>query len=161
MTLVRLLALATACTIAPAAQAVVCSAATSGLAFGGYDMLSPAPLTATVNVRVTCSLQSADGPAQRVVASVIALSPGLSGTFAQRQMASGAARMNYNVFTSNAYASVWGDGAGASSTRSTALTLNPARPSRAEDVTGYGRATALQDLLPGQYSDTLLVTVSF
>lgn len=143
------------------AQAVTCGAATTGLAFGAYDLLSPAPRSATANVRVTCSLSPGDGPAQRVVGALVLLSPGLSGSYGQRQMASGGERMNYNVFTTNAYATVWGNGAGGTGVQGFAFTLNPAQPTRFRDLTGYGRVPALQDLGAGSYTDTLVVTVFF
>lgn len=157
----RALALAAALLAAAPAQAVTCGASTAGLAFGAYDLLSPAPLLADASVRITCSLQASDGPAQRVVASLIALSTGASGTYAARQMRAGAERMNYNVYTTSAYTTVWGSGSGGTGVRGVAFTLNPARPTRFADVTGYGRVPALQDVGVGSYSDALVVTVYF
>lgn len=142
-------------------QAVACSASTAGLAFGPYNLLSPVPVTSTATVRITCSLEPADGPTQRVVASRISLSAGGSGSVSQRQMASGNNRLNYNIFTTNGYGTVWGDGSGGSATRSVAFTLNPARPTRSEDLVGYGRVPALQDPAAGTYGDVLVVTVMF
>lgn len=157
----RALALVATCAVAPLAHAVTCGASTAGLAFGAYNLLSPAPLTASATVRVTCSLQPSDGPAQRVVASVVMLSRGLSNSFAMRQMGSGANRLNYNVFTTNAYTTVWGDGSAGTQVHGFAFTLNPAFPTRFRDLTGYGRVPALQDVAAGSYADTLVVTVFF
>lgn len=157
----RMLAGVALCGLAPLAQAVTCGASTAGLAFGAYDLLAPAPLTATANVRITCSLQPSDGPAQRVVASTISLSRGLSNSYAMRQMGSGANRLNYNVFTTNAYTTVWGDGSGGTQVQGIAFTLNPAFPTRFRDLAGYGRVPALQDVAAGSYTDTLVVTVFF
>ena len=146
--------------VSPAA-AFTCGASTAGLAFGAYDPLAPAPLTSTVTLRVTCSLQPSDPPGPRVVGSTVQLSAGTSGSFVARQLASGTNRMNYNVYTTNAYATVWGDGAGATGTRSTSMLLTPGNPTRFMDLTGYGRVNALQDVPAGSYADSLIVSVFF
>lgn len=161
MTFVRATVCVAAALVAQQVEAVACSASTAGLAFGPYNLLAPAPLASTATVQITCSLQPEDGPTQRVVASRIALSAGGSGTFSQRQMASGGDRLNYNVFTTNGYSTVWGDGSGGSATRFVAFTLNPARPTRSQDLVGYGRVPALQNAAAGTYSDVLVVTVTF
>ena len=158
---ISLLAAIVLCGAAPLAQAVTCGASTAGLAFGAYNLLSPSPLTANATVRITCSLQPSDGPAQRVVAFPITLSQGWSNSFATRQMGSGANRLNYNVFTTNTYTTVWGDGSGGTQVLGVSFTLNPAFPTRFRDLTGYGRVPALQDVAAGSYQDALLVTLTF
>lgn len=156
----RTAAVALLALLAAPAHAVSCSVSTAGLAFGAYDVLSTVPLVSTVTVRIACARDAGDSPVVRVAAT-IALSAGLSGSHAQRQMAGGSQRLNYNVFTTSGYGTVWGDGSGGSVTRSASLQLTPGQPSAFVDLTGHGRVPALQDVAPGTYADALVVTVEF
>ena len=79
----------------------LCTIDSSGLEFGIYDPLDPAPLDATGGITYTCS-------AHIVVA--IAMTPGTSGSF-ERTMAGGADRLAYNLYLDSARTKVWGDGA--------------------------------------------------
>lgn len=149
------------CSLSPLpVQAASCSVSTAGLAFGAYDLLSAAPLTSSVTVRLTCMLQPSDPPAV-LVGAVLSVSPGLSGSYSPRQMVNGTERMSYNVYTTNSYTTVWGNGTGGTGVRTTSFVLNHANPTRFSDTTGYGRVPALQDVGAGDYADSLVVSVDF
>ena len=88
----------------------------------------------------------------------IQLSKGTSSTYAPRVLTNGGSTLAYNLYTSNARNQVWGDGTGGSQT----VTSNfIALLSLDQTTTVYGRIPAGQNVPPGSYSDTVLVTVIF
>lgn len=130
-----------------------CSVSTTTLAFGTYDQTSPSDRTANATVTVQCSsIASVLGSAD------IAISAGNSGNAANRRMNSGASTLSYNVFTSTAYTTVWGNGSGG-----TAIVQVPLNGiiSFGATATAYGRIPASQNVAVGSYSDTLIVTITY
>jgi spore coat protein U-like protein len=144
----------------PSVGAVTCGVSTAGLAFGAYDVIAPAALTSTATIRLTCARQATD-PVVVFAAAQFFVSRGIGNNYAQRQMANGAERMNYNLYTTNTYATVWGDGSGSTGIRTTSFLLTRGNPTQSRDVTGYGRVPALQDVAAGSYADSLVVSVNF
>ena len=134
-----------------------CSVSTTGITFGVYD---PASATDKTNnsgtVTITCSTTSRPTG----TTATITLSKG-SGTFAQRVMTNGSNSMNYNVYKDSAYTQVWGDGTGSTFANSwVGATDNGS--SVAVPFTLYGKIPALQyNVVPGSYSDSLTVTVTY
>lgn len=144
---------------APAALAVVsCSVAASGVAFGIYTALSATPLDSTGTVTVTCSLLSGGSTTVNLTAS---LSAGSSGNFTTRTMLAGTSKLNYNLYWSNAYQQVWGDGTGGSYYGVASVPLTPANPTQQVSGTMYGQIGSGQDVAPGSYLDTIVVTVTY
>lgn len=87
-----------------------------------------------------------------VVAFTVSLSTGSSGTYSQRRMTSGTAFLGYNLYVSALRTIVWGDGI----TTGTVSTVD-----NNVDLPVYGRIPGLQNVPPGAYSDTIIVTVTF
>lgn len=142
-----------------AALAVVsCSVAASGVAFGIYTALSATPLDSTGTVTVTCTLLSGGATTVNLTAS---LSAGSSGNFTTRTMLAGTSKLNYNLYWSNAYQQVWGDGTGGSYYGVASVPLTPANPTQQTSGTMYGRIGSGQDVAPGAYLDTIVVTVTY
>jgi spore coat protein U-like protein len=140
--------------------AFTCSVSTPGLSFGGYDVFAAAATNGTGTLSVTCSLiaPASDGN----VSYAISLSAGHSNSFVQRQMFTGANVLGYNLYTSNTYAVVWGDGTGSTTTITGTMKLNKiSNPSQTVKQTVYGRIPALQDVAVGSYVDNVTVTVTF
>jgi spore coat protein U-like protein len=82
------------------------------------------------------------------------------GTVAQRLMASGANTLQYNLYTDNTYATVFGDGTGTSKT----ATGTGAGVATANTLTVYGQlpdSATNQAAVPAAYTDTILVTVNY
>jgi spore coat protein U-like protein len=71
-------------------------------------------------------------------------------------MSAGAAALSYNLYLDAARISVWGDGSGGTSTYGP---LQPAEGSTSIPI--YGRAPGGQNASPGNYSDTVVVTLVF
>ncbi|HEX4153247.1 MAG TPA: spore coat U domain-containing protein [Steroidobacteraceae bacterium] len=120
-----------------------CSVNTLSVLFGTYDTLSGLNVDAVGNVTVTCT--AADSYS-------IALSSG-NGSFAARQLQSGAGLLYYNLYTDTSRTSVWGDGSGG-----TAFVPG-------SGTTGsfpvYGRIPGRQNVAAGTYGDTITVTLTF
>lgn len=134
-----------------------CTVSTGSLNFPTYDFLSSMPTDSTGTIHVTCNIPDNNPHAPLQV--TVSLSAGNSGSFSQRQMsplAGGANGLNYNLFTDASYSTVWGDGAGSSSTLTRTVTK-----STPWDAVVYGRIPARQKVSAGTYSDVITVTVSW
>jgi spore coat protein U-like protein len=79
---------------------------------------------------------------------------GSGATVAVRKLTSGGATVNYSLYTSNAYSSVWGTTVG---TDTVAGTGNGA----GQNYTVYGRIPPQTTPAPGSYADTITVTVTY
>ena len=125
-----------------------CAVAASDLAFGNYTAGSGSPVTASTTVSVTCTT---------ALAYTIALDGGQTTSDVNaRAMTDGAAHnLSYGLYTTNGYATVWGDGSAGTST--VAGTGNGA----AQAVTVYGRIPASQFVAAGSYTDRVTVTVNY
>lgn len=129
-----------------------CSTTASALAFGAYTPGGGARTgNTTINVRCT-----------KNTPYVVSLNAGSTtgGSFAQRLMASGANTLQYNLYTSAAFTSIFGDG--------TASTLtsagNGAGIGTANTLTVFGNlpdSAANQAAVPGSYTDTITVTITY
>ncbi len=116
------------------------------LAFGRYDPTSSAPLDAATQIQYGCP------PGQAVRISIDA---GQSGSFAARELRSGAEVLRYNLFLDAARTMIWGDGTGGSA-------AGPLVRDVGQNVVTawvFGRIAAGQDAAPGAYGDTLRVTL--
>lgn len=149
------IALLIAAPVAPAA--VTCSVAIVGVAFGTYNPLATAATTAAGSITVTCTSTS---PGSTTVNITAIYGTGSSGTYAARTMRSGANALSYNLYFDAAYTQVRGDGTGGTTTGQATLTLGRNQTDSASG-TLYGRVPAGQDVPPGAYSDTIVVTVTY
>jgi spore coat protein U-like protein len=125
-----------------------CTASATALAFGSYSP-SSSPQTTSNLISITCT---------NGTAYTIALNGGTTttGTVAQRLMAGpSSATLNYNIYTVNTYATVWGDGTGTTATQTG--TGNGAT----QNFTGYGQIAASQYNTAGAYSDSVTATVTY
>ena len=129
-----------------------CSATATALAFSAYTPGAGAVANnSTVNVKCT-----------KNTPYTVALNGGTTpgGSVAQRLMAFGANTLQYNLYTTGAFTTVFGDGSGASKTEAgtgaglaiaTAFTVFGQLPDNATN----------QAAVPGSYTDTITVTVSY
>jgi spore coat protein U domain-containing protein, fimbrial subunit CupE1/2/3/6 len=144
------------------AAAVTCSISSSGVSFGPYDVFASGAVNANGTITVTCSLDPTDQGAQKITPYQLSLSTGSSNTFAQRTMKSGTNGLDYNLYTSNAYSTVWGDGTGSTSIQTGSIMVNGGHPSASNQFTVYGRIPALQDAaVASDYRDNVTVTLLY
>jgi spore coat protein U-like protein len=138
--------------------AVSCQVTATGPAFGVYNPVSASPTLANGVVTATCTLLSGGSTFVTLVSSY---STGSSGTYANRTLVSGANHLNYNLYLDAAYTQIRGDGTGGSQTDSATLRLTRRAPTQQVQGTIYGRIPAGQDVAPGTYLDTIVVTVTY
>lgn len=139
-----------------------CSVSASGVAFGSYDVFNPLPTDTTGTVLINCIDDGVPGGLNIDVA--VSLSPSAtSGLIANRQMAmvGGTDRLNYNLFRDAACTLVWGETPGLDDfiipkvrvPKKGSITLTPA-------VTLYGRIPSGQDVTAGNYTDSVVLTIT-
>ncbi len=127
----------------------LCSVNNPSLVFGSFNTLTGSNnVDSTATITVNCDASTSYN---------IALSPGGSGTYNPRRMASGGNHLEYNLYTSAGYSQIWGDGSGGSSTvAGSALTGS-------RDHTVYGRIplSTQRGASVGSYSDSITLTVTY
>jgi spore coat protein U-like protein len=131
-----------------------CSATASTLAFPAYT-----PGTGAVTGTSTITLKCTSG-AQPTVALNAGITAG--DAFTQRVMAFGANTLQYNLYTTAAYQTVWGDGSG--STKTVQVATPSAGLGTPQTLTVYGQlldSSFNRNVVPGNYSDTITATVTY
>lgn len=125
-----------------------CSVTASDLDFGDYTASAVSPNDATSTINVTCT----DGEDY-----AIALDAGTGGsaTVTTRSMSAGTDSLDYALYTTSGYTTIWGDGT------NTTATVSDTGDGTAQPHTVYGRIPVAQYVPAGPYTDTILVTVTF
>jgi spore coat protein U-like protein len=141
-----------------AGAAVTCTVSATGPAFGTYNPLSAAPLLANGQVTASCTLTGTTATTASLVSSY---SIGSGTSYAARGMVSGASRLGYNLYYDAAYSQIRGDGTGGSQTGGATFNLTRTNPTQSVNAVIYGRIPAGQDVAPGTYLDTIVVTVTY
>ena len=131
-----------------------CSVSAVSVAFGGYNPFRFAHTDTNGNIAVTCT-----GVPGELVTYSIALSAGGSGTPGMRRLRSGSGNLSYNLYTSSARTTVWGDGNAGTMLASDSFALSGAQVTRNYPV--YGRTFARQNVPVGLYTDSIVVTLNF
>ena len=146
---------------APALGGATCSVAATGVSFGAYVISLAAPTDSSGNVTVTCTYVPPGGATS--VDIVTSLSTGISGSYSPRQMASGPARLNYNLFQDATRSLIWGNGLSGTRVATAGFTVGPGvgNGTRSASFPVYGRVAPQQLVQTGAYSDTIVVTVTF
>jgi spore coat protein U-like protein len=144
---------------------VVCSVQFSFVGFGGYDPLSYVPLdNQSAYVEVGCfAIAPPVVPAtSHTVPYSISLSSGLSGNFLTRTMRNVNETLSYNLYSSNAYNVIWGEGGAFPAVTGTVvgLTLGSGLKFGPRHII-YGRVNARQMKPGGSYNDTINITASY
>lgn len=134
-----------------ASVAANCLIAAQPLSFGSYD--ASVQKSGSSDLTVRCS---------NGTPYTVKLNPGLTGSFSQRLLTSGSDSLEYNLYTSSAHSSVWGDGSPSTATQGGI---------GAGLATGSALTHTVYGLLPntennqnapaGNYSDTITVTVEY
>ena len=124
----------------------------TAIEFGIYNGASGSPAYANGTVAADC-----DRSGDYLPSFTAALSSGTVVGFSPRHLSFGTYRMTYNIYVNSAYGTIWGDGTGATATRSYSV-------GSALNVTSFttcGRIPALQSATPGTYGDTIAVTIAY
>jgi spore coat protein U-like protein len=131
-----------------------CTVSGTGVSFGPYVPTSTIALNGSGNISLLCI-----GLVSLFDSWTIALSPGLYGTFAVRKMQNGTSLLNYNLYTSAARTTIWGDGTAGTGVIADGALI--AVLGTLSNYTVYGQIPTLQDAAAGFFSDTITVTVSY
>ncbi len=129
-----------------------CTVAGTALNFGSsIDPLAAAtPLDATSTLNVQCT-----NTTPYTVALNAGANAGGASNFTTRTMKSGTRSLGYQLYLDAGRSSVWGDGTATSSTVAGTGTGS------AQSLTIYGRLPSLANVVPGSYTDTVTVTISY
>ena len=139
------------------AAAQTCSVSASATAFGSYSPLSASNNDANGSVTLTCSANALAA----LVSYTASLSSGGASSFSPRKMSSSGHLLQYQLYTSVARSTVWGDGTGGTSTVAGTL-LTSALLTTNVTLTVYGRIPGSQSTVAaGSCSDTITVTVAY
>lgn len=132
-----------------------CVVSSSAAPFGNYSSLSGSAVDTTANVQVVCSVLVVG----LNVSYTIASSTGNAGSYTPRQMTFSSYALPYNLYTDAAYTQIWGNGTSGTNIISDSYVL--ALLSQTRNYTIYGRIPAGQNVAPGAYNDTIVVTLTF
>lgn len=155
---VRSLAVAALLAAGPAYSAVTCTGSNANLSLGTYEAYQSTNLDSSGVVTVNCSRDG--GPATTTV--TIGLGASLnSSSIANRQLkiTGGSDVLAYNFYRDVNRGAVLGNTAGVDTV---SLTQHiPNNSTLAFSFSVFGRINALQDVRSGNYTDTLVLTISF
>ncbi len=128
-----------------------CSISGSTLNFGtGIDPIQAAvPLNATSTLSVTCS-----NTTPYIVALDAGTHAGGTSNFSARKIQNGTSTLGYQLYTDAAHLLVWGNGIGT-------VTSIGIGTGSTQAVSIYGQLPDLTGAIPGTYTDTVTVTITY
>ncbi len=141
-----------------AQAAATCTLATTAPAFGIYDPSNATADTANGSVLATCTWTGGGATTVNIVASY---SAGNSGSFPNRYMLAGTERLNYNIYFESTFSVVRGNGTAGTQTGQATLTVSSGSRTATATGTLFGRIPAGQNVAPGNYRDTIIVTMTY
>ena len=129
-----------------------CTVSGSTLSFGSAidPLAASVPVDASSTLTVQCT-----NTTPYAVALNAGTHAGGPANFTARAMASGSNSLGYQLYLDSGRSSVWGDGTGSSATSSGTGTGST------QTIPIYGRIPSLSGIVPGTYTDTVTVTVTY
>lgn len=129
-----------------------CTVSGSLLNFGSSinPLTATPPLDATSTLTVQCT-----NTTPYAVALDAGSHAGGGANFGSRSMLNGLSTLGYQLYSDSTRAVVWGDGSGGS------LPVLGVGSGSNQSLTIYGRLPSLSGAIPGTYSDTVTVTISY
>lgn len=129
-----------------------CTVSGTALSFGSAidPLATGVPLDAASTLTVTCS-----NTTPYAVSLNAGANAGGASNFSARTMKSGSNTLGYQLYLDSGRTTVWGDGTASSSTKSSTGTGS------AQTLSVYGRVPSLANVVPGTYTDTVTVTVTY
>lgn len=130
---------------------VACNVTGSTLSFGGAidPLLTSGPVDASTNLAVTCT-----NTTPYTVALSAGANAGNASAFGSRAMKSGTHSLAYQLYLDSGRTQVWGDG------NSSGVYTGTGTGS-VQNLTLYGRLPSLAGAVPGNYSDTVTLTITY
>ena len=128
-------------------------ATTTPLAFGNYSPASLGSTNANATITTACTVQFGNS----LPSFTIGISAGNSNSFSARQMNFLTAKLNYNIYTSAAFDTIWGDGTSSTVVQS----YNSGAGASSQPFTAFGSIPNNQFVTAGLFGDTLTITVTY
>ena len=122
--------------------------------FGTYDIYSAVPLATQDTVTINCQQFFFGGNVS------VSFSTGASGSYTTRTMTNGTGSLNYNLYADAAHTQILGDGTNGTQTYQATLSTSFFGPVQGS-FTAYGLIPAQQNVPPGTYNDTVVITLTF
>ena len=128
-----------------------CNVSGSTLAFGSaINPIGAGPVNGTSTLTIECTATTA-----YTVALSAGSNAGVAANFSARRMVNGAYTLGYQLYVDAARTAVWGNSTGGSTVYSGTGTGG------IQSVTIYGQVPSLTGAVPGAYTDTVTVTVTY
>lgn len=128
-----------------------CNVSGSTLSFGtAINPIGTVPVDATSTLTIECTAATPYS-----VSLSAGLNAGGATNFASRKMVNGAYALGYQLYVDNTRSSVWGNGTAGS------VVYSGNGTGGVQSVTIYGRLPSLTGTVPGTYTDTVTVTVTY
>lgn len=149
------------------AMAERCSVQVTALPFATYTTLQPTSKTVSSPINIQCTTNPADEKKGVFAQLGLSLGQNANGSVLQRSMSNGQDRLYYNVYKDAGFQTIFGDGNGQGSTFSVCLDSqvcgnSPTNTTQPDlTLTMYGAIPPKQDVTPGSYTDSLLLTIAF
>lgn len=121
--------------------------------FAVYDALLGTDTTINGDVTVSCTVIVVD----TLPSFTVALSTGGGGGFNPRKLTFLSNTLDYNLYTSSSYTTIWGDGTGGTATQ----TYSSSSGLAVKSFTVFGRVPKNQYVPIGTYLDSITVTVTY
>lgn len=144
------------------AQAHTCSVTATPLVFGHYSSPNGPRVDSSASVQVSCT------PTYLLLACTasytLSLSHGTNGTPGARQMAGGAGRLRYDLYSDAGRSTPWGDGGGSGGTVGGSITsglLGLVCAPGTRNHTVQARIPAGQNVPAGAYVDQVVLTITY
>ncbi|MDH0868054.1 spore coat U domain-containing protein [Mitsuaria sp. GD03876] len=130
---------------------VACNVTGSTLTFGGAidPLQTPGPVDASTTLNVTCTKTTPYSVALSAGANA-----GNASAFGSRAMKSGNNSLPYQLYLDAGRTQVWGDG------NSSGVHSGTGTGSQ-QQLTVYGRLPSLSGIVPGNYADTVTLTITY
>lgn len=126
-----------------------CTVSATSMVFGSYNPFSALPADISGTITLACDKSKVDFR--------ISLSPGVGGTYFQRQLSGAEFSLVYQLYLDAAHSIVWGDGSAG-----TDVAIGTIEKGATEAMlTVHGVIAPLQNVAPGSYLDTIVVTAEF
>jgi spore coat protein U-like protein len=122
-----------------------CTIQNGALAFAAYTGTA---IQATGTFTVNCTNNG-----DYVIA--LGIGSGTGASFANRYMMNGTYRLGYNIYTTTGDTTVWGDGTGTTGTVASVGT------GTSQTISVYGAIPSSQAVISGNYTDTIVATITY
>ncbi len=129
------------------------------MVYGAYDTLAISPVQVNATVTVGCLVVA--GPLNAIGYTVSLGASATTATMTRAMAGPLGARLQYNLYTSAARTTVWGDGSAGTQTVAGSVTPVSLGAAASRNHTISGNVPARQGVRAGAYTDSILVTVDY